>query len=251
MITEYHRPKTLEEAVELLKRDDPLTLPLAGGTVVTQPNQRHFAVVDLQALGLDQIHSRGNYLAVGAAVTLESLLKQPELDRILKQCLQLEATYNLRQAASVAGTLVAGDGRSAFTTAALALDVALTLEPGQEELELGAMLLQRPSGLRGRLITLVTFPLAVKLAYQAVSRTPADLPIISSAVARWPSGRTRIALGGFGPAPLMAMDGPQADGWEAAVDNACQEAGDAWASAEYRRQMANLLTGRCLAELNS
>lgn len=250
MITEYHRPQTLDEALALLNRTTPLTIPLAGGTLVSQPAGDVYAVVDIQGLGLDRILPRGNSLEVGAAVTLQTLLTHPELDLVIRQCIQLEATYNLRQAASVAGTLIASDGRSIFCTAALALDVYLTVQPGDVQVELGEMLIKRPAGLRGRLVTSVTIPSKVKLACESVSRTPADLPVVCVAVARWPSGRTRIALGGYGPAPVMAMDGPLADGWEAAVESACQEAGDAWGSAEYRREMAVLLAGRCLADID-
>jgi CO/xanthine dehydrogenase FAD-binding subunit len=251
VITEYHRPQTLEQALELLNRQDPVTIPLAGGTVAARPAENVYAVVDIQELGLDRIQLRGSVLEVGAAATLQALLARPELDLVLKQCIQLETTYNLRQAASIAGTLVASDGRSVFCTAALALDVMLTVQPGNEQLDLGEMLIKRPAGLHGRLVSTVSIPTRVKLAYQSVSRTPADLPILCVAVARWPSGRTRIALGGFGSASLMAMDGPLADGWEAAVGSACQESGDAWGSAEYRQETAVLLAGRCLADVTA
>ena len=36
MITEYHRPSTLESAIELLGRKTPETVPLAGGTLLNQ-----------------------------------------------------------------------------------------------------------------------------------------------------------------------------------------------------------------------
>jgi CO/xanthine dehydrogenase FAD-binding subunit len=47
----------------------------------------------------------------------------------------------------------------------------------------------------------------------------------------------------------MAMDGTEATGTEMAARNAYSQAGDAWATAEYRQQVAATLVHRCLMEL--
>jgi CO/xanthine dehydrogenase FAD-binding subunit len=249
MIKEYHRPDSLQAALELLSRSTPPTFPLAGGTILTQPGKDEIAVVDLQSLGLDAIQMKGNTLELGAAATLQQLLDAVESPLTLRRVVQLEATYNLRQVASVAGTLVACDGRSPFAAVMLAMDARLAIQPGDGHVDLGEMLLQRPAGLRGKLITTVAIPSNVRVAYHGVSRTPADRPIVCAAVALWPSGRTRVTLGGYGPAPLMVLDGPEASGWEAAVKNAYASAGDAWASAQYRQETALTLAQRALADV--
>jgi CO/xanthine dehydrogenase FAD-binding subunit len=46
------------------------------------------------------------------------------------------------------------------------------------------------------------------------------------------------------------MDGPDADGVDAAVRNALHGADDAWGSAEYRMDAAAVLAGRCLDRFN-
>ncbi len=71
------------------------------------------------------------------------------------------------------------------------------------------------------------------------------------AVAQWGSGRTRVALGGFGPAPIIAMDGPEGQGADVACRDAYFEAGDAWASAAYRREVAPKLAVRCLERIDA
>jgi CO/xanthine dehydrogenase FAD-binding subunit len=204
-------------------------------------------VVDLQALGLDTIRAHGNTLELGATVRLEQLLQTAELHPALHKAIRQEASYNLRQVGTVAGSLVAADGRSPFATVMLALDAALNLLPGTEVLSLGDVLPIRSERLQGRLITQVTLPLNTSLAYEYVARTPADRPIVCVAVAVWPSGRTRIALGGYGQAPLLAMDGPEAAGAETAVEDAFSQAGDNWASAAYRQATAMTLIRRILA----
>jgi CO/xanthine dehydrogenase FAD-binding subunit len=134
------------------------------------------------------------------------------------------------------------------------LDVTLScrsLAAVDEQVGLGDLLPVREDRLRGCLVTGISLPLNARLAYEYVARSPADLPIVCAAVAQWPSGRTRLALGGFGPAPLLALDGPESAGIEEAARSACSQASDEWASAEYRQEMAAALAKRCLSGLRS
>lgn len=259
-IVEYHRPQSLNAALELLARDGILTIPLGGGTRLNLPvyQNAHFmddiSVVDLQALNLNSVEQNGTFTEIGGAVTLQALLDYPELPAALHQAVRLETTFNLRQVATVAGTLVAADGRSPFCTAMLGLDARLTIlskenQPG-EEIHLGDLLPFRDERLRRHLITKVAFLSNTRLAFEYVARTPADQPIVCAAVARWPSGRTRVSLGGYGPQPIGAMDGPEPGGVEAAARAAYSQAGDTWASADYRGDVAGVLAKRCLNALS-
>jgi CO/xanthine dehydrogenase FAD-binding subunit len=45
------------------------------------------------------------------------------------------------------------------------------------------------------------------------------------------------------------MDGPEAGGIENAARNAYSQAGDQWASADYREEIAGILARRCLEKL--
>jgi len=250
MIIEYKRPATLDEALELLARRDPLSVPLAGGSALNRPSPEPVAAVDLQSLGLDHYEARGNSLELGAMLTLQALLEAKDPGPALKQVIEHEATHNLRQVATIAGTLVAADGRSPFACALLALDAALTILSGDRQ-SLGDLLPLRKERLRGRLITQVSIPLNVRLAYEYVARAPADRPLVCAAMAIWPSGRTRLALGGFGKSPVLAFDGTEPAGVDVAASNAYSQAEDQWASAAYRQEVAGALARRCLQELNS
>jgi CO/xanthine dehydrogenase FAD-binding subunit len=252
MIREVHRPKTLEEALDLLSRPGLATVAMGGGTLLNRPSSDAVAVVDLQDLGLDKVEVKGYVLSLGATLPLAALLALPELPEALAQVTRLEATYNLRHAATLAGAVLSADGRSPLATALLALDAVLDVARAGaaiEQVSLGDVFPLRGDKLRGRLVTRLTLPLNARLAYESVARTPADLPIVCAAAACWPSGRTRLALGGFGPAPRLAMDGPEAQGVEVAARSAYSDAGDEWASAEYRREMAGVLARRCVQQL--
>ena len=245
MITEYKRPTTLEEALRLLSQ--PNTRPLGGGTMLTQNKDEAFAVVDLQGLALDKIRKIGDKLEIGATTTLSMLLESPHIPSSLAETLRLEAPLNLRNMGTVAGTLVSCDGRSPFATAMLALDAKLAIDGQASKVySLGDFLPLRADLLRGSLITKIEIPLNAKLTFESVARTPADRPIVCAALAQWPSGRTRLALGGWGQAPLLAMDGNEPGGVEAAARNSFAEAADEWASSEYRCEIAAILAKRCL-----
>jgi len=244
MITHYYRPESLPEALELLKNPD--TLPLGGGTLLSTLKSASIKVVDLQALNLNEVQNMGNNLEIGATATLQLLLENEYAPEALKAALKLEAPLNIRNASTVAGALVAADGSSTFATAMLALDAKLSIQPGDKELEIGNFLPLRDENLHGKLITAITIPLTAKLTFESVARTPADKPIVCAALAKWPSGRTRLALGGYGKSPLLAMDGTESDGLGTSVRNAFHEATDEWASAEYRMDVAATLAKRCL-----
>ncbi len=288
MITHVHRPQTLEQALELLSH--PNIVPLGGGTLLSRPSTLRQAqgnaslgagprtdsveVVDLQALGLNRIKKQGNNpstgspvpaalaqagqrLEIGASATLQQLLEDENCSAALRPGLKLEAPLNIRNAATIAGTIVACDGRSAFVTALLALDAKLEqamLDNSKIEYRasnIGDYLPLRPRGL----IIAVTIPLSVKIAFDYVSRTPADKPLVCLALAQWPSGRTRLAVGGYGEAPMLAMDGTESAAasdyvlrsTQAAARNAFHEAADEWASAEFRMDVAATLAKRCLS----
>ena len=245
MITNYHRPKTLDDALTLLTQ--PNRVPLGGVTLLSRPGEDPVEVVDLQALSLDSITKSGNNLQVGATATLQQLLESVHCPDALRSALKLEAPLNLRNAATVAGTLVACDGRSPFATVMLALDAkidSVVPESDSRIMSIGEFLSLRPRGL----ITSIAMPLNLRIAFEYVSRTPADKPIVCVALARWSSGRTRLALGGYGKNPLLAMDGTEAEGVEAAARNAFHEAVDEYGSAEYRMDVAAALAQRCLQQ---
>ena len=250
MITSYHRPKTLEEALTLLTQAD--TLPLGGGTLLSHASTDSIQVVDLQLLGLDSLDKSGNNLEIGATLTLQSLLESEHCPEALKSALKLEAPLNIRNAATTAGTLVSCDGRSTFGSMLLAMDAKFMMSSSQnmeETLSVGDFLPLR-NQIRGRLITKIVIPLNVKLAFEYAARTPADKPIVCAALAQWNSGRTRLALGGYGASPMLAMDGTESEGIEAAARNTYHEATDDYASAEYRMDVASTLAKRCLERLN-
>jgi CO/xanthine dehydrogenase FAD-binding subunit len=186
-------------------------------------------------------------------VTLQELLTSGEIPQALQKSIRHQDPYNRRQVATLMGTVMAADGRSPFTTALLALDPILEITRAGEEREeshLGDLLPLREERLSGALVTDISIPRKARLAYEYVARSPADFPLVSAALAQWPSGRTRVVLGGYGDQPVMVLDGPTADGAVVAARDAYSQAEDEWAGAEYRSDVAGVLVERCLQGLS-
>jgi CO/xanthine dehydrogenase FAD-binding subunit len=87
------------------------------------------------------------------------------------------------------------------------------------------------------------------LAYEQVARSPIDRPIVCAAAGGDGQGGLRLSLGGFGRRPILVpiehLDPGEAA--EAAA-SAYREAGDAWADADYRSEVAGVLARRVTAQ---
>jgi CO/xanthine dehydrogenase FAD-binding subunit len=247
MITEYLRPGTLEEAIELLGRKDPLTLPLGGGSVLSKSHAHSIAVVDLQSLRLNQLLVFAEKIEIGATATLSEIETTIDIDE-LKTVIRLQAGKNQRNSGTLAGLVNVADGRSPLLTFLLALDTQLVWEPGNKTISLAEWLPQRGTWHEARLITKVLLPKA-DVGFDLVARTPKDLPLVVVAVARWASGRMRVAVGGFGPLPLLALDGNDLSDAAKAVDYVLTNSEDMWATADYRRTVGKVLTARLVSEV--
>jgi CO/xanthine dehydrogenase FAD-binding subunit len=252
MILEYHRPDKLEDLIDLLSRKSPETIVLGGGLYINEVINDPIAVVDIQDLGLDQIETKGKLMDIGAGVTLQSLLERTDTPLALKNAIKYQETMNRRQIATVAGTLITASGRSSIPAVFLALDAELDIlgkAKKVEKIKFGDFLPLRKEKVTGRVITGIRIPTGIWVAYHYAARSPADLPIVAAAAASWPSGRTRVVLWGYGDQPIMVVDGPEPDGAEMAARDAYSEAGDQWASAEYRSETASALVRRCLDDI--
>jgi CO/xanthine dehydrogenase FAD-binding subunit len=249
MILEYNRPGTIEEAIGLISRKLPKTIPIGGGTDLDLISiKSDIAVVDLQNLSMDRIDMVGNNIKIGSGAHLQELVDQIYIPESLKKALTKEVGLNKRNAATLGGTIIACDGRSSFITALVAMDAILEWLPGDEKVSIGHYLALRHDWQSGVILNSIYLPCGANVKCAATSRSPADSPILCVAVCQWSSGRTRVALGGYGLYPILAFDGPEETGSVLAAAAAFKNAGDEWASADYRSSVAARLVKRLVGE---
>ncbi len=266
-ISEYHRPQTLDGVLALLQRDQS-TVPLAGGTdLVPSKAPDAQAVVDLQALGLDQLSVEGFRIHVGAMLPLQRLVESTGVGEFLAVAAYLEGPITHRNAATVGGTIAVGDPHSFLLIALLALDAEVHLRlPDLATLSLDRILDAPRKFLDGGLIiglTALSPHGAPGTAMAHVARTPRDKPIVAVAarVTREGDrcGGVRIALAGVADRPVRAyqaedrlkgqpFDKGLVDLAVAAVLEHLNPPSDFRGSSEYRREMVAVLTRRALLD---
>jgi xanthine dehydrogenase iron-sulfur cluster and FAD-binding subunit A len=213
MILEYHRPQTVEDAVKLLSRNQPLTIPLAGGSTIHQQSE-DVAVVDLQNLGLNQIQLRSEMADLGSMVTFQQLMEWEDAPCILVESAHRGSTYNLRNQITIGGAIASSSTFSPVVAALLALDARMTWQPGDVTLNLGEWLPIREAHKSGNLISSINVPLNIITAMEIISRTPEDSPQIIACGCKWPSGRTRIVTMLKDHSPVLMSDGRDVSGVE-------------------------------------
>ncbi len=244
MIEEYYRPKTVMESEQLFKKKKKKCVPLGGGSALSRSKQKELCVVDLRELGLNRIETVGHKVNIGATVTLQEMLESEVVPAIIRGVIQKSATLNLRNQATVGGYIASADGRSPLAIVLMAMDAVLIWHPDQKAQAIGDWFaLRQPSGFW---ISAVQLNSKLLVDYEQIARTPMDQPIVAISVARWPSGRIRIAAGGFGKKPVLVLDGPEDSGILEAVRNALNDSGDEWASAEYRQAVGEVMVRRIM-----
>lgn len=269
---EYWHPKTLDEALALLRRPGVRTVPLAGGAWlvprlrldVDVPNpldEPVDAVVDLAGLGLSFIDLAGQpgdgWLRLGATATLEQIAHSPVCRQlaggILAEASQREAPVNQRNQATLAGTVLGAPSQSELLLALLVLAAHAVVHAGQPRaLPLDELLADLPGQLGSGLVTEIKLPWPAETARGSlarVARTPADQPIVAAAALVDGDSR-RLALGGVTANPLLLRLGVGADlepalatGLEGVPLLSDWQGGD-----EYRRAMALVLGRRALEQ---
>jgi len=277
---ELLQPRSLPEAVELLRKHGDDARPIGGGTMlVILMKQRavHYPyLVDLQTIpGLDQITNENGRVRIGALVTHRMVERSPPIRKsfpVVAEAFSHIGNVRVRQTASVGGNLAHADYR---------------LDPPPPLLVLGAEITAfGPNGSRtialkeffrgmyetalepGEILVDVRIPpmpvnsRAVYLRYSTLSAN--DWPCLGvAALLSKENGRCkelRLALGGVAATPLLisgldfvkgqTLDETVIQSVLNAVDEQVSPFSDLRGSEWYKRQMARLFAHKAITQLN-
>ncbi len=176
------------------------------------------------------ISLKGKTLHMDMAASLPELAEAQGLQPMLSDAARREQQAASDQAV-VPGLLAAG-GASLLATAMLALDAELELQDGATQGYGHWLALRATAG----------EPKVAGLHFSTAARLDSYLADgVWLAVARWPAGRTRVAIGGWGPAPLLAMDGREPSGILEAAENTLMLAGNGEIEDEARLETVRQL----------
>lgn len=276
---ELHRPRTLDEALELLDRYGEDAVPMHGGTELLLLFKLGLAVyghvVDLKRVDeLREVRVGDGVLHLGGGVTHLEIERAPHVRSGWGSLARMEGTVanlRVRAAGTIGGNLAFSDPHSDPATFLLACGATVVARgpAGERELMLTDFL-QGPyqTALRpGELLTSVHVPalpdsaraVHLKLAFR---ERPAVTVTCVVELAAAGIAAAQVAVGSVGPRPVRAAAAERllvgldardlgADALSAAGEAAAAASGataDANGSADYKRALVATLVGRAVAE---
>lgn len=178
MIIEYHKPTNVSEALKLLRRTNPKTVPLGGGTKLSQYSGEPLAVVNLEALQLSKIWIENNILHIGSMATIQDLIDSELIDNKIREACDLDTSHNLRQMATIGGCCASDMQGSLLLGMLMAGDAELVFEPNSTRIKINEWLTKfiekKPEGF----ISEIILDRRQRFAFEKISRTPKSPPMI-------------------------------------------------------------------------
>ena len=269
---DYEVADSVEHALELLGTNGDAKL-LAGGHSLLPMMKLRFArpatLVDIGRIdGLDEISDQGDHVAVGALARHCELERSPLVQRevpLLSYAAGLVGDRQVRHRGTIGGSLAHADAAGDLPAIALALDAQIVARGPQGERTIAAgdffKGLYTTALAPDELIVQVRVPKTGDAGWSYVKfrRRALDWATVGVAAHVRENGSidAHISLVNMGPCPLRATAVEDAlrsggrDGVAAAAEHADEGTSpisDTWASADFRRHLARVLTERAVAE---
>jgi carbon-monoxide dehydrogenase medium subunit len=269
---DYESPKSLDEALSLLSKNEDAKL-LAGGHSLLPAMKLRLAapsvLVDLSRIkGLSYIREAGDKIAIGAMTTHADVAASDLLERdspLLKQTANHIGDVQVRNRGTIGGSLAHADPAADYPAAILALDAELVARSKDGERTIAAR--DFFTGLfttdlhDGEIITEIRVPKTRdgSTAYEKFHHPASGFAVVGVAVVVHAKGgniqHAEIGITGVAPNAYRATKVEQtlrgkgvstiAEAAQHAADNV-EPLSDYFASAEYRKHLAVVYTQRAL-----
>jgi carbon-monoxide dehydrogenase medium subunit len=271
---DYARPSTLDEAVQILARDEDAKVLAGGQSLIPLLRLRLAAptvLVDLGRLGdLRGVREDGDDLVIGALTTHAAVLADPLVAQyapLLAQATVTVADRQVRHRGTVGGSLAHADPAGDLPAVSLALDATFSLvgPSGSRDVPAAEFFVDYLTTAiqPGEVLAAIRVPKRDGWSshYEKFNRTAQGWALVGvAAMVRRDNGNiaeSRVALTNMGSTPLRASAVESAlAGAAAGADVAASAAAhaaegtaptdDLSASAEYRNHLARVLTERAL-----
>jgi len=264
---DYEVAESVEQAIELLGSDGDAKL-LAGGHSLLPLMKLRFAqptlLVDIGRLSeLSYVREDGDRIAIGALtrhhdVATDELLR--EANPIVAHTASGIGDPQVRHMGTIGGSVAHGDPAADFPAVLVALEAELVARgpDGERTIASGDFFrgfLETALGPQEVLTEIRVPKLAgAGWAYLKFQRRAQDWATVGVAAVR-SNGSARVALTNMGPTPVRAQgvedalaSGADPETASARADEGTSPPSDTWASAEYRRHLAQVLTRRALEQ---
>ncbi len=262
---EYARPRSIEEAIELLSGYDGAR-PLAGGqTLINVMKARAAApdvLVDLADLDeLRGVRDLGNgSVEIGAMTTYSQLMRDESAGArsILGEVASTIADVQVRNRGTIGGNVCSNDPTNHFPPLLVALGARFTIRGAAGEREVAAedffLGVYMTAAGPGELLTKITIPAGGQDGFATVTIGADGTAIVSAAASL--NGGVRVAIGCVDAVPVRARELEERLGADLSEENVRAAAAsvgttldppsDVHASADYRRHLAGVLAARAV-----
>lgn len=275
---EYYAPRTVDEAVALLKAHGDEAKLLAGGqSLVPLMNMRLArpgVIIDLnRTRGLDGLREQRGVLRIGAMVRQRAAERSALVASrcpLLRDALTWVGHPQIRNRGTIGGSVAHADPASEVPAVLAALDGEVVVRgprgartiPAAEFFVTYLTTALAPTELLTE-VRIPALPRGAGWSWMEIARRHGDFALAGVGVVLALRGRVigdaRIGLTGVGPTPVRARAAeerlvgarPSEALWQEAADAvraAVEPDGDLHASADYRRHVAGVLTMRALRE---
>ena len=247
-IREYKQAESLEEAWQLNQKKANRVL---GGMIwLKMENINVGTAIDLSGLGLDTIEETEDGFSIGAMVTLRQLEEHTGLAAYtrgaVKEALRHIVGVQLRNLATVGGSIYSRFGFSDVLTVLLALNASVELYKGG--IVPLAQFAEMPFD-RDILVRVYIPKEKAAFFYQSVRPTKTDFPALTCAAARLADGAYRFAVGAR-PGRAVVLTPQCAPGELPEIVSAQVATGsNLRGSAAYRKHLIRVLVRRAVDEL--
>ncbi|MFO1080655.1 MAG: xanthine dehydrogenase family protein subunit M [Reyranellaceae bacterium] len=259
----YHRPKSVADAVNLLKGKAEAR-PMSGGMTLIPTLKQRLAkpsdVVDLGGVqGLAGIKVEGNNVVIGGMTRHAAVAGSAEVKSAIPALAYLAGHIGdpaVRNRGTIGGSIANNDPAADYPAAVVALGATITTNTGSHAADGFFKGLFETALGEGEIITSVSFPKAEKAAYMKFPNPASRYAMVGVFVAKT-AGGVRVAVTGAGPCVfrVKAMEDALAKNFSSAAIKdikipADDLNSDIHGSAEYRAHLVNVMARRAVDAAN-
>lgn len=261
MVKDYVRPKSLEEAYELLSSSRNSRI-VGGGAILRLGSKRINTAIDLCDLDLNFINETDETIEIGAITTFRELEKSEIIKKyfgnLLSDALKEIVGVQFRNYVTVGGSVYSKYGFSDLITALLVLDCTVVLHKNGE-IKLEDYLNTRLKG-RDILTKIVLKKEETITSYKTIRKSTSGYPTLNVAVAKNKDG-FKIAVGARPRVAALAHEAAEFLNSNSSIDeDVALKAGEICSESlkfgsnylgteEYRKEICKVLVKRAIMEV--
>jgi aerobic carbon-monoxide dehydrogenase medium subunit len=257
---EYHAPKTLDEALSLLRDKEDGKLIAGGMTLLPTLKQRLAApsdIIDLAAINeMKGVCRDGNELVIGAMTCHADVAANADVKALIPALANLASLIGdpaVRHRGTIGGSIANADPASDYPAAVMGLNATIVTNKRKIAADDFFVELFETALESDEIITSVRFPIPERAAYQKFRHPASGYAVVGVMVAKT-GGKVRVGVTGAAGYAFRASDFEAAleknFAPEALLDVAMSPEGllsDIHCSNEYRAHLVNVMARRAVA----